>query len=252
MEPIINLRDQVVVITGGGTGIGYGIAEQMCAQGAKVVITGRTGSTLKEARNRLGENSFYRVNDITDKKEHAKLIEDIESRIGPITTLVNNAGLHCKKPSMDITDEEFERVMNTNANAVFSLTRETLRFMIPRKKGNIIFISSMTAIYGLPQVVAYSASKSALLGMTRTLAMEYSSLGIRFNTIAPGFIESQMFREIMNKDPEREQRILKRTPAGRFGTPEDVAKAVAFLASDAASFITGVCLPVDGGNSIGF
>lgn len=252
MEPIIKLKDQVVVITGGGTGIGYGIAEQMCGQGAKVVITGRTESTLKEAQKRLGENCFYIVNDVTDKKGHTELIQHIENHIGSIVTLVNNAGLHCKKPSMDITDDEFEQVMNTNTNAVFSLTREALRFMIPRKKGSVILISSMTAIYGLPQVVAYSASKSALLGIVRTLAMEYSSLGIRFNAVAPGFIESQMFREIMNKDPEREQRILKRTPAGRFGTPEDVGRAVAFLASDAASFITGICLPVDGGNSIGF
>lgn len=252
MEPIIDLKDQIVLITGGGTGIGFGIAEQMTGQGAKVILTGRRESVLLEAKNKLGENCFYRVNDITDKKKHAGLIREIESNIGPITTLVNNAGLHAKKPSVDITDEEFEQVMNTNTNAVFSLTREALRFMLPRKKGNVIFISSMTAIYGLPQVVAYSSSKSALLGMTRTLAMEYSSLGIRFNAVAPGFIESRMFRKIMEKDPEREQRILRRTPAGRFGTPEDVGKAVAFLASDAASFITGICLPVDGGNSIGF
>lgn len=252
MEPIIDLKDQIVLITGGGTGIGFGIAEQMTGQGAKVILTGRRESVLLEAKNKLGENCFYRVNDITDKKKHHGLIREIENNIGPITTLVNNAGLHAKKPSVDITDEEFEQVMNTNTNAVFSLTREALRFMLPRKKGNVIFISSMTAIYGLPQVVAYSSSKSALLGMTRTLAMEYSSLGIRFNAVAPGFIESRMFRKIMEKDPEREQRILRRTPAGRFGTPEDVGKAVAFLASDAASFITGICLPVDGGNSIGF
>jgi gluconate 5-dehydrogenase len=192
------------------------------------------------------------VNDVTQKKKHGDLILNIENNIGPISILVNNAGTHCKKPSIETTDEEFQSVMDTNINAVFALTREVLKFMIPRKKGSIINISSMTAFYGLPQVAAYSSSKSALSGLTRTLASEYSHLGIRFNSVAPGFIESEMFRNIMRKDPDREKKILSRTPAGRFGTPGDIGKAVVFLASDAADFITGVCLPVDGGNSIGF
>ena len=110
----------------------------------------------------------------------------------------------------------------------------------------------MSALYGIPQVVAYGSSKTAILGLTRILASEYSYTGIRINTIAPGFIESRMFRDIMDEDPELEERILARTPARRFGTPADIGKAAAFLASDASMFITGVCLPVDGGNSIGF
>jgi gluconate 5-dehydrogenase len=124
--------------------------------------------------------------------------------------------------------------------------------MIPRKKGSIISISSMSALYGLPQVAAYSSSKTALLGLTRSLATDYSHTGVRFNAIAPGFIETKMVREVMNRDPEREKRILARTPSQRFGAPSDIGKAAAFLASDASDYITGVCLPVDGGNSIGF
>ncbi|MGS0524374.1 SDR family NAD(P)-dependent oxidoreductase [Zobellia nedashkovskayae] len=110
----------------------------------------------------------------------------------------------------------------------------------------------MAALYGIPQVAAYSSSKTALIGLTRTLAVEYSGKGIRINAIAPGFIESQMSREIMKKDPAREQKILSRTPAGKFGDPADIGKAAAYLASDASSYVTGICLPVDGGNSIGF
>jgi len=124
--------------------------------------------------------------------------------------------------------------------------------MIPNKNGSIINISSMSAIFGLTEVVAYSSSKTALLGLTRTLASEYSHHGIRINAIAPGFIESKMFLDIMEKDPARKAKILDRTPSKRFGQPSDIGKAAGFLASDASAFITGVCLPVDGGNSIGF
>ena len=252
MNDIFNLKNKIALITGGGSGIGFGIAEQMILAGAKVAITGRTEDKLLMSKNKLGKNCFMYVNDVTQKKKHGDLILNIENNIGPISILVNNAGTHCKKPSIETTDEEFQSVMDTNVNAVFALTREVLKFMIPRKTGSIINISSMTAFYGLPQVAAYSSSKSALSGLTRTLASEYSHLGIRFNSVAPGFIESEMFRNVMRKDPDREKKILSRTPAGRFGTPGDIGKAVVFLASDAADFITGVCLPVDGGNSIGF
>lgn len=252
MNNIFNLNGQIALVTGGGSGIGFGIAEQMILVGAKVVITGRNRDKLNSAKSKLGDNCFAFVSDVTEKENHHALILNIENSVGPVSILVNNAGIHCKKPAIETTDVEFQSIMNTNVNAVFALTREVLKFMIPRKKGSVINISSMSAIYGLTQVAAYSSSKSALLGLTRTLASEYSNKGIRFNCVAPGFIESEMFRDIMRKDPAREEKILGRTPAGRFGTPTDIGRAVSFLASDAADFITGVCLPVDGGNSIGF
>jgi gluconate 5-dehydrogenase len=252
MKHIFDLNGQIALITGGGSGIGFGIAEQMIQLGAKVVITGRSQDKLEVAKIKLGKNCFTYASDVTKKEKHGGLILNIENHIGAISILVNNAGIHCKKPSIETTDREFQSVMDTNVNSVFALTREVLKFMIPRGKGSIINISSMTALYGITQVVAYSSSKTALLGMTRALASEYSNTGVRFNAVAPGFIESKMFLDIMEKDPVRKEKILNRTPAGRFGTPSDIGKAVAFLASDAADFITGVCLPVDGGNSIGF
>jgi gluconate 5-dehydrogenase len=252
IENITDLTNKVAVITGGGSGIGLGIAKQFIALGAKVIITGRDPKKLEEAKKQLGTNCFFYCNDVTQKAEHGNLIKDIEEKIGPIDILVNNAGRHSKKPSLEATDKEFQDVMDINVNSIFALTRTVLEYMIPRKKGSIINISSMAAIYGIPLVVAYSCSKTALLGMTRALASEYSHTGIRFNAIAPGFIESKMFRNAMAQDPERERKILSRTPAQRFGAPSDIGKAAAFLASDASEFITGVCLPVDGGNSIGF
>lgn len=252
MKHIFDLTGKVALITGGTAGIGLGIARHFLELGAKVVITNRSQEKLDEAKLILGKNCYTIVNDVTQKEKHREMLQYIEDNIGSLDILVNNAGRHSKKPSLDVTDEEYAAVIDTNLNSVFALTRETLKFMIPRGKGSIINISSMSALFGLTQVVAYSSSKTALLGMTRTLASEYSHTGVRFNAIAPGFIESKMFRDIMDKDPAREQKILDRTPAKRFGTSDDIGKVAAFLASDAADFITGVCLPVDGGNSIGF
>jgi len=252
MYNICDLTGKIALITGGGTGIGKGIAEQFLKLGAQVIITGRNKPQLKATCKELGNNCFNFVNDVTKKKEHEYLIREIEDKIGPIEILVNNAGKNIKKPAIETSDEEFEDIINTNLNGLFALTRTVLKLMIPRKKGSIINISSMAALYGITGVVGYSSSKTALLGLTRTLASEYSHTGIRFNSIAPGFIESKMMLNAIKNDPEREAKILGRTPAKRFGKPEEIGKAAAFLASDASLFITGICLPVDGGNSIGF
>ena len=243
MEMKFELNNKVALVTGGGTGIGLAIAAQYIALGAKVAITGRNIEKLQAAKLELGDNCFIYVNDVTQKDTHQKLVETIEQEIGPIEILVNNAGMHSKKPSM---------VMDTNINSVFALTRTVLHYMLPRGKGSVISISSMAALFGITQVVAYSSSKTALLGMTRSLASEYSHTGVRFNAIAPGFIETKMFLNIMESDPARKEKILSRTPARRFGTTKEVGHAAAFLASDFSNFITGICLPVDGGNSIGF
>lgn len=252
MNKTYELNNKVALITGGGSGIGLGIASHFISLGAKVAITGRNMSKLQNAKLALGENCFIYGNDITHKDLHESLVDTIEKEIGPIEILVNNAGVHQKKASMEVTDAEFQMVMDTNINSVFALTRTVLKHMMPRGKGSVICISSMAALFGITQVVAYSSAKTALLGMTRSLASEYSHTGVRFNAIAPGFIETKMFLDIMEKDPMRKEKILSRTPARRFGTVEDVAYAAAFLASDGSNFITGVCLPVDGGNSIGF
>ncbi len=249
---VYGLRNKIALITGGSQGIGYGIARQFIFLGAKVIITGRSLEQLHNARSKLGANCVIIQNDVTRKKEHPALIEKIESEVGPIDILVNNAGMHHKQDSMQVTDEDFQKVIDTNLNSVFSLSREVLKKMVVRRKGSIINISSMSAIYGLPRVAAYASSKTALLGLTRSLAAEYSHTGVRINSISPGFIETEMLLKVMESDLERKQKVLSRTPMNRLGTVDEIGYAAAFLGSDAAEFITGINLPVDGGNSIGF
>lgn len=252
MKNPFDLTNRLALITGGSRGIGYGIAKAYLRQGARVVITGTNAETLEAARASLGEGCSAYVQDVTRKAEHPEFIQGIERVLGGIDILVNNAGMHGKLPSLECSDEDFARIVDTNLHSVFSLTKAVLPGMISRSNGSVINISSMSALFGLPQVSAYSSSKTGLLGLTRTLSAEYAGRGLRFNCIAPGFIESKMFREIMDRDPARERKILDRTPMGRVGTAEEIGHAAVFLGSPASEFVTGICLPVDGGAAIGF
>jgi NAD(P)-dependent dehydrogenase (short-subunit alcohol dehydrogenase family) len=179
-------------------------------------------------------------------------VQNIAAEHGRIDVLVNNAGINMKKPFTEVTDEEFQNIILTNLTAVFVLSREVAKVMLPRQLGSIIHISSMTAHYGIPKVVAYTASKTALEGMARSMAVDLSPQGIRVNCIAPGFIVTAMTSKAFESDPERKNRAIARTPMGKMGNPEDIANAAFFLASDASAFITGTTVKVDGGNSIGF
>jgi NAD(P)-dependent dehydrogenase (short-subunit alcohol dehydrogenase family) len=153
---------------------------------------------------------------------------------------------------IEVSDEDFDSIIETNLQSIFTLTREVVKHMLPRKKGAIVNISSMASQYGIPKVIAYTASKGAIEAMTRALAVELSPEGIRVNCIAPGFIATEMSAKALNNDPERKNKALGRTPMGYLGDPKDIGTTALFLASDAAKYITGVILPVDGGNSIGF
>lgn len=249
---VFSLKGKIALITGGGSGIGLDIARCMVQAGAQVVITGRREQPLQEATEKLGEQAHYRVNDVTERSALDALVEDIERNLGPIAILVNNAGINMKKPALEVTDEDFDRIVHTNLNAVFSLTRACAQRMMARKSGSIIMISSMAAYYGIDRVAAYAASKSGVEGMVKVLASEFSGNGVRVNAIAPGFIETAMSKTAMGGDPDRFARAMRRTPMGKFGQPEDIGWAAVFLASEAARYVTGASLPVDGGNSIGF
>ncbi len=252
MNPYHSLSGKTALITGGGTGLGFAIAEKFSEYGIRSIITGRRKAVLQEACKAIGKNISYRVNDITDLSSIPLLIQSIEDDIGPIDTLVNNAGIHIKKNMTELTDDDFQKVILTNQYAVFTVTREVAKKMEQRKSGNIVMISSMAAQYGIPKVIAYATAKSGIEGMTRALTVELSPLGIRVNCVAPGFIKTAMSQKALDGDPERRDRILSRTPLQKLGEPEDVADAVLYLVSDAAKYVTGVVLPVDGGNSIGF
>ncbi len=251
-QPVFSLAGKLALITGGGSGIGFAIAGCMVQAGATVILTGRREQPLQEAVNALGKRAHYQVNDVTERASLGGLVDAIETAYGPIDILVNNAGVNMKKPALEVSDADFDRIVHTNLNSVFSLTRDCAGRMIGRGSGSIIMVSSMAAYYGIDRVVAYAASKSAVEGMVRVLASEFSGQGVRVNAIAPGFIETAMSKTAMGGDPDRFARAMRRTPMGKFGQPDDIGWAAVFLASEAARYITGVSLPVDGGNSIGF
>jgi len=243
---------KIAIVTGGGSGLGFAIAQKFIENGITTIISGRDIQKLDAAKNKLGENCHALPIDLNDLSIIPSFVQTILKQFGQIDILVNNAGINMKKEFTEVTDEEFLQVITTNLLAVFALSREVVKHMLQRKTGSIINISSMAAQYGLPKVIAYSASKTAIDGMTRAMAVELSPKGIRVNAIAPGFIYSDMTDKALNNDPERKEKVFSRTPMGIMGQPEDIGNAALYLAGDAAKFVTGVVLPVDGGNSIGF
>lgn len=246
------MNKKVAIVTGGGSGLGLAITEKFVAAGIQTIIVGRDAKKLNAAKEQLGYLCQPFPCDLCDLPAIPALIKKILEQFGQIDILVNNAGINLKKNFTEVTDEDFQQVMHTNVSAVFSISREVVTHMLTRKSGSIINISSMAAQYGLPKVIAYSASKTAIEGMTRAMAVELSPMGIRVNAIAPGFIYSAMTEKALDADPERKAKVFSRTPMGIMGQPSDIGDAALFLASDASKFITGVVLPVDGGNSIGF
>jgi NAD(P)-dependent dehydrogenase (short-subunit alcohol dehydrogenase family) len=247
-----DLKGKNVLVTGGAGGLGFAIAAAFAANQSNVVIVGRNEEKLKLAQDELGKKVSGIAFDLNDLNGLPDLVGRVLHSVGVIDVLVNNAGINSKKDALAVSNQEYQEIVLTNQTAAFALTREVAKSMVARGAGNIIMISSMTAHYGLPKVISYTASKSAVEGMTRALAVEWAPHGIRVNCIAPGFIATAMSAQALDDDPERKRRVLARTPMGKLGEPADVANAALFLASAQAKYITGIALPVDGGNSIGF
>jgi len=247
------LDGQTALITGGGTGLGLGIARCMARAGGRVILVGRRRQILADAAAAIGPAASFIEHDVNDLKAASALVEKTIALTGSaLTILVNNAGIHLKKFALDTTEDEFLAVLKTHVLGSFALTRAVAPKMVEQKSGSIIFIASMASLFGIPQVIAYSAAKSAYLGMVRTLATELSPQGVRINAIAPGWIDSDMLRAAFKGDSARADRILTRTPMHKLGEPDDIGNAAVYLSSSAAKFITGAVLAVDGGVSIGF
>lgn len=247
------LEGETALITGGGSGLGLAIATCMAQVGVRVVLVGRREAQLKESAASIGGAATYVAHDVTELDRAGELVAKAgEAADSPVSILVNNAGIHCKKTVEDTTSGDFQSVLNTHVCAAHALNRAVIPGMRERGHGSILLTASMASLLGIPLVVAYSAAKSAYLGMARSMTAELAGDGIRVNAIAPGWIETPMLRQALNGDEARTKKILGRTPAGRFGEPEDIGWAAVYLASPAAKFVSGVCLPVDGGASIGF
>jgi len=242
----MRLTNKTAIITGGGSGIGQACAWAFYQEGANVVLFGRREDKLKETAQELGSRAMTVSGDMTRTEDLDRLVQETLSKFHRIDILVNNAGLFKGAPLHEISDEQYDEMMNINMRAVFQLTRRVLPVMMEQKNGNIIHISSILGIIAVPQVAVYNISKGALNQFSRSIAVEYGSYGIRSNSICPGLIETDMTADLM-KDEALMQEWSKGYPIGRFGKPEDVASACLFLASDESSFITGTVLPVDGG-----
>lgn len=249
---MITPKTKLAIVTGGASGLGLATTKKFIENNIRTIIIGRDEKKLAEAAKQLGGLCSYKQYDLGVTPGIPQLISEIEQEFGTPDILVNNAGINLKKSFTDVSDEEFQQIIQTNLISVFAISREVVKAMLIAGRGSIVNISSMAAQYGIPYVIAYTASKTAIEGMTRAMATELSPQGIRVNCVAPGFIATDMSAKALDNDPERKQKVLGRTPMGKLGDPADVADAVYYLATDSAKYVTGVVLQVDGGNSIGF
>ena len=244
----MRLRDKVAVITGGSRGIGYATADAFLREGAIVILTASSQENADKAAKRLLEKypnaTVEGISpDLSDLQSVSDGFAKVTQKYGGIDILVNNAGVSESTPLEKYTQELFDKVMDLNVKGVFNATRAAAETMIPRGSGVILNTSSMVSISGQPSGFAYPASKYAVNGMTQSLARELGPKGIRVNAVAPGIIETDMMRAVPKEVIEP---MIQRIPLRRMGQPEDIANAFVFLASDEASYITGVVLSVDG------
>ncbi len=249
---VFSLKRKRAVVTGGNSGIGLGIAKVFSEAGAEVIIVGRDEKKLIIAKKKIGHGCSYKCFDVTNLDQIPTFVAEIERNIGAVDILVHCAGVHLKKKAVDTSDSEFLGVLNVHLLSVFSLTREFAKRMLSRRAGSIIFISSMTAIMGMQQVVAYSTAKASIVGLMRSLVAEFARDNIRINTLAPGWIDTPMLHLAIDHDASRKQKILNRIPGGVFGKTEDIGYAALFLASEAGKYVNNVFLPIDGGAADAF
>ena len=248
-----SLNGRTAIVTGGASGLGLAITACMARAGARVVAIGtRPEAEGVAALDGMAGAPAYRRFDITDTEAAGPFVDSVAGEFGPVDILVNNAGVHCKKPIEEMTVEDFVRVLNVHLVGAFALTRAAIPGMKKLGRGSVIFQASMTSFIGQPNVAGYSTAKAGLLGLVHTLAGECGADGVRVNAIAPGWIETPMFHQATDNDQPRLAKILGRIPMKKTGQPDDIGLAAVFLASDAAAYINGVCLPVDGGALIGF
>lgn len=234
------MENRVVLVTGGNRGIGLAIAEEFLAKGYPVAITSRDGS---------GPAGALAVKaDVRDSESIAAAFQEIEEKLGTVQILVANAGITKDNLLLRISDEDFTDVIDTNLTGAFRVLKQATRGLVKSRWGRVIFISSVVGLYGSAGQINYSASKSGLVGMARSLTRELGGRGVTANVVAPGFIDTEMTAILSD---EQKKTYLANIPAGRFATPSEVAKVVTWIASDDAAYISGAVIPVDGGLGMG-
>ncbi len=242
---------KTALITGGNKGLGIFQSRAFLQAGYTLYVASRSKGDFASLEDEFGADHVKFLAHDLAASGGVGLIEEVTDQAGGIDVLVNNAGVHLKKPVWEVEPEELDHVLNINLKALFSLSGAFVR-LNKERGGAIVNVSSMAGLMALPSAAAYVSSKTAVIGLTRSVAVDAAPFGIRCNAVCPGFIDTDMTRAILAKDPKRRARIERRIPTGKFGAPVDVANACLFLASEQAQYINGVALPVDAGFSIGF
>jgi 2-deoxy-D-gluconate 3-dehydrogenase len=248
---MLNLDGRVAVVTGGNSGIGRGIAMGLTAAGAAVAVLARNedrNEAVIAELSAIGRKAIALRLDVTDRAALAPAMEQVERELRPVDILVNNAGIAIPGGVLKADAAAWDRVIETNLNSVFLLSQIAARSMAPRRRGKIVNIASEYSHFGNPIAPSYAASKGGLVQLTKSMAVELAPHNIQVNAMVPGWIESEMTAPIKGRPFYDE--IIKRTPAGRFGTPDECAGAAVFLASRASDFVTGATIFVDGGYAI--
>ena len=245
-----SLAGKVAFVTGAGRGLGRAGALALAQAGADVVLVSRTRSQLEETAaeaEKLGRKSLVATADTRNAAGVEAAVRAAVEAFGRIDILFNNAGTNVRKNVVDMPDEDFHTIMDTNVKGAFLVARAVARQMVLQRSGAIVNMSSMSAASAEPTKAVYAASKGAMALLTKGLALELAPYGIRVNAIAPGYMLTSLVKGGLDADPARRQRVLARIPLGRLGEPEEIGGALVFLASDAARYITGASISIDGG-----
>lgn len=249
MTQAFNLHGKVALVTGASRGLGRAMADLLAQAGAHVVLNGRDPGTLNDVAAQIknaGGAAETMAFDVSDEAAQTAAINTIVKQHGRLDIVIANAGIQHRKPITEFETVDFQRVIDTNLTAVWTLSRESARYMIPARRGRIIITGSISAYLARPTISAYVASKGAVHAMTRALAVELAPHNITVNGIAPGFVGTEMNTPLV-QNPEFNAWVQKSTPMGRWGEPKEIAAAALFLASDEASYVTGHIVTVDGG-----
>ena len=245
---LFSLEGKTALITGSSQGIGFALAKGIYNAGANIILNGRDLSKLKQAQKYFKYQDKVNVAnfDVTSYEETASSISDLEHSSKSIDILVNNAGMQFRSPLENFPNEKFDELITTNIKSLFNVSKNTVKFMIKRKKGKIINIASVQSLLARPGIAPYTASKGAVANFTKGMATDWAKYGIQVNAIAPGYFKTPLNEALVN-DEKFTQWLKSRTPAGRWGEVNELVGACVFLASDASSFVNGHVLYVDGG-----